>query len=647
MKKTSQQEKRISKIFHIVMFAYLVACFFIMNAIYSNYYESEKNNIIDYAESTKLFINTKDIKTLNVDLSDIENESYQFLKTNLVDLKQSRNNIEFAYLMKKIDNRIYFLVDSEDPDSKDYSYPGQLYFEATPNDFEPFLSKQTVVTDEISDRWGTWISVLVPIVDGNEVVAVLGLDYDAVSFKQNILNQTLNYFYVFISIFVLIIVYYWIAKKNIELQKLSNQLKESEGLFKAIFEQSPIGIATISTNSQTTRVNPAYVNIISRTNQDIVGNDWRSMTYPTDLEKEEVLFKSFLKGEISEYEIEKRLMTRLGDTFWVKTGISSLDLNDSDEFNYLCMVEDISERKKVSDALQESERSKSVLLSHIPGLAYRCLNDEHWTMEFVSDGCLDLTGYKPIDLIGNNTISYNEIIDPQYRDVLRKQWDQVLLKHENFRAEYQIITKDNQVKWVLELAQGIYDHKGNVIALEGIIIDITQTKLRDAQIRYMDDHDFLTGLFNRKYFEIEKIRFNQQSYLPLSVLIGDINGVRLINDAYGYTEGDRLIVETARILKSSCDSSSLLFRTGGDEFIVLMPNTSESKLSDIMRRIQHKCKLYNLNPENQAVQLNLSLGSATRVHMTQAIDKVIHQAMDSLHKNKILESKSYHSSILS
>ncbi len=194
MKKTSQQEKRISKIFHIVMFAYLVACFFIMNAIYSNYYESEKNNIIDYAESTKLFINTKDIKTLNVDLSDIENESYQFLKTNLVDLKQSRNNIEFAYLMKKIDDRIYFLVDSEDPDSKDYSYPGQLYFEATPNDFEPFLSKQTVVTDEISDRWGTWISVLVPIVDGNEVVAVLGLDYDAVSFKQNILNQTLNYF---------------------------------------------------------------------------------------------------------------------------------------------------------------------------------------------------------------------------------------------------------------------------------------------------------------------------------------------------------------------------------------------------------------------------------------------------------------------
>lgn len=336
--------------------------------------------------------------------------------------------------------------------------------------------------------------------DNNEVVAVLGLDYDALLFRQNILYRTLNYFYVFISVLVLIIVYYWIVKKNIELNRLSSQLKESEGLFKAIFEQSPIGIATISTNSQTTKVNPAYIDIISRTNQDIVGNDWKAMTHPQDLKKEEILFSAFLKGEISEYEIEKRLINKMGETFWVKLGISSLNLNDSDDFNYLCLVEDISERKKITEALQESERSKSVLLSHIPGLAYRCLNDEYWTMEFVSDGCLDLTGYRPSDLIGNKTIGYNDLIDSQYRDILRRQWDQVLLKHDNFRAEYQIITQDNQVKWVLELAQGIYDNKGNVIALEGIVIDITQTKLRDAQIRYMDDHDFLTGLFNRKYF---------------------------------------------------------------------------------------------------------------------------------------------------
>ena len=639
--------KRISKIFHVVMLAYLVACFFILNAIYASFYETEKKNIIEYAESTKLFINVNDINALSVDLSDIDKESYQFLKMNLVDLKQSKSDIEFAYMMKKIDNKLYFLVDSEDPESEDYSYPGQLYFEATPTDFEAFLTKQTVVTGEVSDRWGTWISVLVPIIDNNEVVAVLGIDYDALQFKQNILNQTLNYFYVLFSILILIIVYYWIVKKNLELSKLSTQLKESEELFKAIFEQSPIGIATISTKSQTTRVNPAYIEIISRTNQDIVGNDWKAMTHPQDLEREEILFGAFLKGEITEYGIEKRLINKMGESFWVKLGISSLDLNGSDDFNYLCMVEDISERKKVSEALQESERSKSVLLSHIPGLAYRCLNDDHWTMEFVSDGCLDLTGYKPSDLIGNQVISYNEIIDPQYREVLRRQWEQVLLKHDDFRAEYQIITQDKQVKWVLELAQGIYDRKGSVIALEGIVIDITQTKLRDAQIRYMDDHDFLTGLYNRKYFEIEKIRFNQQSYLPLSILIGDINGVRLINDAYGYTEGDRLIVDTAQLLKSSCDSSSLLFRTGGDEFIVLLPNTSESKMSDILRRIQHKCKLYNLQPENQLVQLNLSLGAATRVHMSQSIDKVLHQAMDSLHKNKILESKSYHSSILS
>lgn len=108
--------KRISKIFHAVMLAYLIACFFILNAIYASFYETEKKNIIEYAESTKLFINVKDINALNVNLSDIDLESYQFLKTNLVDLKQSKSDIEFAYLMKKMNNKLYFLVDSEDPE---------------------------------------------------------------------------------------------------------------------------------------------------------------------------------------------------------------------------------------------------------------------------------------------------------------------------------------------------------------------------------------------------------------------------------------------------------------------------------------------------------------------------------------------------
>jgi len=636
-----------SIIFHFIVVIYIIGSLFYLRSIYHNYFLLEKEEIINFAQTAELFLDPIDINNLDVKISDVNKPNYQFLKSNLIKLRDAKNNISFAYLMKMIDNQIYFLADSEDPTSQDYSFPGQYYYEATDSDFSAFYLNQTILTDEATDRWGTWISVLVPINYNNEVIAVLGLDFDANLFRQRIMVQTLNHLYIVISIFILIVVFNWILKKNHELRKISNQLSQSEGLFKAVFDQSPIGIATISKDAQATRVNKAYVDLIERTNQDIVNNDWRAMTHPDDLEREEILFDAFQKGEIDTYEIEKRFKTKAGDYFWVRLGISSFNLNQDQNFNYLCLIQDISDRIKTTQALKESERSKDVLLSHIPGLAYRCKFDKHFTMEYVSAGCYALTGYYPDDLIQNKKISFNDLIESSYQGILYQQWVNVLLKHENFRAEYQIITSKDERKWVLELGQGIYDYVGNVVALEGIIIDITETKLRDAQIRYMDDHDFLTGLYNRKYFEIEKIRFNQESYLPLSILIGDINGVRLINDAYGYTEGDRLITDTAKLLQNVCGSNALLFRTGGDEFTILLPNTSERKVSEYMRHIQHNCDVYNKPFENQGIQLNLSVGSSTRTLMSQSIEKTIREAMDSLHKNKILESKSYHSSILS
>jgi len=111
------------------------------------------------------------------------------------------------------------------------------------------------------------------------------------------------------------------------------------------------------------------------------------MTHPIDLEKEEILFKAFQEGEIDSYEIDKRLKTKNGDYFWVRLGISSFNLNQDQNFNYLCLIQDISERIKTTHALKESERSKDVLLSHIPGLAYRCKFDHQYTIEYVSVGC--------------------------------------------------------------------------------------------------------------------------------------------------------------------------------------------------------------------------------------------------------------------
>ena len=106
-------------------------------------------------------------------------------------------------------------------------------------------------------------------------------------------------------------------------------------------------------------------------------------------------------------------------------------------------------------------------------MAYRCEFNENWTMEFLSDGCYILTGYKAESFVSKEGKSYNDIISPQYRDVVRVKWESVLSQHKHYRDEYEIITKSGDRKWVLELGQGIYDADGNVEALEGIVLDIS------------------------------------------------------------------------------------------------------------------------------------------------------------------------------
>ena len=135
--------------------------------------------------------------------------------------------------------------------------------------------------------------------------------------------------------------------------------------------------------------------------------------------------------------------------------------------------------------------------------------------------------------------------------MLWREWERVLALKLPFRQEYEIITAAGNRKWVLELGQGIFDERGNVEALEGIIIDITEHKKGQAQIKYMGDHDLLTGLYNRKYFEEAKSRLDTEEYLPLSIVIADINGMRLINHAFGLKEGNKVIIEAGTLLKAA------------------------------------------------------------------------------------------------
>ncbi|MFN2455638.1 MAG: PAS domain S-box protein [Pyrinomonadaceae bacterium] len=144
------------------------------------------------------------------------------------------------------------------------------------------------------------------------------------------------------------------------------------------------------------------------------------------------------------------------------------------------------ERVRAEASSQESERRLLTLLSNLPGMAYRCRNDADWTMEFVSDGCFDLTGHASPDLIENRAISYASLIHQDDRERVWQEVQAALLEHQPFQLTYRIVTATGTEKWVWE--QGRSVSYGEATKLEGFIIDITERKQAERALRASEEH---------------------------------------------------------------------------------------------------------------------------------------------------------------
>jgi PAS domain S-box-containing protein len=130
-------------------------------------------------------------------------------------------------------------------------------------------------------------------------------------------------------------------------------------------------------------------------------------------------------------------------------------------------MEDIFRPDKIRDTLER-------LISNLPGFVYRCRNDVNWTMIFASDQCEEITGYKPEELIDNSVVSFDDVIEEPFREIVRRKWHKALLDHDVFKEEYRIVRKDGVCRWVLEQGRGVFSPvTGKLLYLDGYITDIT------------------------------------------------------------------------------------------------------------------------------------------------------------------------------
>ncbi len=168
------------------------------------------------------------------------------------------------------------------------------------------------------------------------------------------------------------------------------------------------------------------------------------------------------------------------------------------------------------------------------------------------------------------------------------------------------------------------------------LIDVTKERNYQDRTEYLSFHDQLTGLYNRRFFEEELIRLNTARNLPLGIIIADVNGLKLVNDAFGHHQGDKLLIETANVLKKSCRQDDILARLGGDEFIILAPKTTQAEIKRFVHRIEHLTD--NIGIED--LTLSVAFGYSIKTSADEPIALLVKKAEDQMYKNKLINHMS-------
>lgn len=353
-------------------------------------------------------------------------------------------------------------------------------------------------------------------------------------------------------------------------------------------------------------------------------------------QREMVLEKMKKYGSINDFEL--CFKDYKGSPFWALFSASVLSYKGEDA--YIITINDVTKRKMVLEELKISEE-KYRLLAENTGDVIWVMNMNTMKYIYISPSIEQLRGYTVEEAMAQ---TFEESMTAESAKYLM-EIEEATKSMEKFLAdpanpviqihEIRQPCKNGEIIWV-ETSTKFRLNDKNEIETVGTSRNIENRKKIEKEILYLSYRDQLTGLYNRRFIEEEIKRLDRLDTLPLSVIVGDVDKLKWVNDFLGHEKGDELLMKTANAIKSACRNEDLVSRWGGDEFVVILPKTNPQEAKKIAAQINSNCKAENIDGNI----ISISIGIGTKISENESINEIIRQADDAMYEIKALKKKS-------
>ena len=294
------------------------------------------------------------------------------------------------------------------------------------------------------------------------------------------------------------------------------------------------------------------------------------------------------------------------------------------------------ELSKTNLQLAESRENLNLILDSAAEAIYGI--DLKGNCIFCNRSCIQMLGYsKQEELLGKNM---HWQIHHTRREGTPFPIDdcrifKAFLKGEGSHVDNEVFWRADGTSFDVEYFSYPQIKNGEITGAVITFMDISERRQKEAEIQYLNCYDTLTGLRNRRCFDENRNKIDIPDNLPLSVIFADINGLKMTNDIFGHAAGDELIKKSSEILQQVCRQNDVVARIGGDEFIILLPNTAEENARKILDRIESGFTVAHI----EAIKCSISLGLDIKRNPDQSLDEIMANAENAMYMDKTMNRK--------